>query len=64
VSGSCPNISFQLDARAIDANAKTDYGKSACSDVVNGRNASVAAQPMSSGPMTALRIEVKGERKH
>jgi len=60
VRGSCPNIVFELDGRTVIADGSTDYKKSRCDDVQDGRDASVKAAPLTSGQgFSALRIEVK-----
>jgi hypothetical protein len=58
VTGSCPDIRFRIDGLLVIASAATDYRKSSCRDVQDGRHAKVRAQVMSDKSIRAERIEV------
>ena len=60
-SGECPDISFLADARAVVANAQTDYRKGRCRDLSVGDFVKVRGTVVAGSPVTADRIEFKHE---
>jgi uncharacterized protein DUF5666 len=59
VSGSCPDISFNIRGYTVVADRGTDYKKkSECGDVRGGRQANINGVVQANGNVYATRIEV------
>jgi hypothetical protein len=59
VSGLCPAVRFTVDGFSVETDASTDFKKSDCGDVRDGRSASGEGITQPGGSVKATRIEVK-----
>ena len=59
LSGSCPDVRFRVRGVIVWANRETDYRRSSCRDLRDGRRAEVKASIMSDRSIRADRIEVR-----
>jgi hypothetical protein len=57
LSGSCPNVRFTAGSAVVVADGSTDFHKSKCSDLKNGRNASGTGIVQPNGTIKATQIE-------
>jgi hypothetical protein len=55
--GACPNVLLTIGGTAVVADASTDFHKSKCSDLRNGRSASGEGVVQLLGVVKATRIE-------
>lgn len=58
LSGRCPNISFSVGGRDVDAGSSTSYSGGGCGNVRNGRGVDVAGVQQSNGTVTAAAIHI------
>jgi len=58
LSGQCPNISFSAGGTRVVGDGSTDYKKSDCRDLRNGRDVSIKGVTQADGSVRADRIEV------
>jgi Domain of unknown function (DUF5666) len=58
LSGQCPNISFSAGGMRVVGDGSTDYKKSDCRDLRNGRDVSIKGVTQPDGSVRADRIEV------
>ena len=61
LSGQCPNVTFTTRGNTVVADGSTDYRKSSCGDLRNGRNVSIKGVTQSNGTVHADRIDVDDE---
>lgn len=61
-SGMCPNVSFIARGFTVTADGGTDYRKSNCSDVRDGRRVKVNGLTQPNGTVYATRLEVDSDR--
>jgi len=59
VSGFCPGVRFSVDGVTFETELFTDYKKSDCGDVRDGRSVSGEGVTRADGSVRATRIEVK-----
>jgi hypothetical protein len=57
VSGSCPNIRFQVDGRTVTTDRTTDFRRGDCSDARTGKDVTVRGFPQPDGTVRATRVE-------
>jgi hypothetical protein len=58
LSGRCPNISFAVSGRDVDAGSSTAYGGGKCGDLRNGRSVDVTGMQQSDGAIAATSIHI------
>jgi hypothetical protein len=58
LSGTCPSLSFSLEARTIKTNATTGYGDGACSALSNGQRVGVLGTAQADGSVLAIQVRV------
>jgi len=58
VSGRCPSVTFNADGRTIAVDNNTDFKKSKCDDVKNGRSVDGEGDVQPNGTIKATKIEV------
>jgi len=58
LSGRCPAVTFVVGLTAITADDATDYRRSGCSDLRNGRRVKGEGVTQSNGTVKATRLEV------
>jgi hypothetical protein len=59
ITGSCPSLRFRVDDYTVTTNADTEFKGGKCSDVKNGREASVRGYKQPGGTLAAVRVELK-----
>jgi hypothetical protein len=64
VSGRCPGVRFIVDGVAVQTDASTDFKKSDCGDVRDGRSASGEGTTQPDGSVKATRLQVKKNDDH
>jgi hypothetical protein len=57
LTGTCPAISFQLNAKAVTTNASTEFKGAACSTLKNGDRVKVEGTKQSSGAILAKQVK-------
>jgi hypothetical protein len=61
--GVCPVVIFTVDGKTIATDGSTDYKKSACSDLLPGREVKGEGSIQLLGTIRATDIEVKKDKK-
>jgi hypothetical protein len=59
VSGLCPGVRFTVDGFMVETDASTDFKKSNCGDLRDGRSASGEGMTQPDGSVKATQLEVK-----
>jgi hypothetical protein len=61
LSGNCPNVTFKAGSAAVVADNSTDFHKSKCSDIRNGRSVSGTGVVQTNGTVKATQIETDNQ---
>jgi hypothetical protein len=61
VSGHCPAVRITVNGFTIDTDPSTDYKKSGCPDLRNGRSVSGEGMTQPDGTVKATQLQVKKE---
>ena len=59
LSGRCPNVTFAIDRATIASGASTDFKKSTCGDLRDGRSVSGQGIALPDGTVNATQLQVK-----